>query len=145
MALVWATASGAAVDVNKATVTDLDGNVFYDLTGSYGVNLFGNDFYKLWLALAEFIGKKDSWTSTTILDLDAEGIEREAALGSRTTTDVLDAQRDLLTARVTAERAWVSEYVARATLLAAIGRLNAAALGAPLPPPRTPEEPESPF
>ncbi|SDP66659.1 glutamate-1-semialdehyde 2,1-aminomutase [Rhodoferax sp. OV413] len=28
------------------TVTDMDGNVFYDLTGSYGVNLFGNDFYK---------------------------------------------------------------------------------------------------
>lgn len=28
------------------TVTDLEGNNFYDLTGSYGVNLFGNDFYK---------------------------------------------------------------------------------------------------
>jgi glutamate-1-semialdehyde 2,1-aminomutase len=28
------------------TLTDLDDNVFYDLTGSYGVNLFGNDFYK---------------------------------------------------------------------------------------------------
>jgi len=28
------------------SVTDLDGNVFYDLTGSYGVNLYGNDFYK---------------------------------------------------------------------------------------------------
>ncbi len=28
------------------TLTDLDGNVFYDLTGSYGVNLFGQDFYK---------------------------------------------------------------------------------------------------
>jgi glutamate-1-semialdehyde 2,1-aminomutase len=27
-------------------VTDLDGNRFYDLTGSYGVNLFGYDFYK---------------------------------------------------------------------------------------------------
>lgn len=27
-------------------ITDLDGNQFYDLTGSYGVNLFGNDFYK---------------------------------------------------------------------------------------------------
>jgi glutamate-1-semialdehyde 2,1-aminomutase len=26
--------------------TDLDGNIFYDLTGSYGVNLFGYDFYK---------------------------------------------------------------------------------------------------
>jgi len=28
------------------TLTDLDGNVFHDLTGSYGVNLFGVDFYK---------------------------------------------------------------------------------------------------
>ena len=27
-------------------VTDLDGNTFYDLAGSYGVNLFGYDFYK---------------------------------------------------------------------------------------------------
>jgi glutamate-1-semialdehyde 2,1-aminomutase len=28
------------------TITDLDGNTLYDLTGSYGVNLFGHDFYK---------------------------------------------------------------------------------------------------
>ena len=28
------------------TTTDLDGNSYYDLTGSYGVNLFGYDFYK---------------------------------------------------------------------------------------------------
>jgi glutamate-1-semialdehyde 2,1-aminomutase len=28
------------------TVQDLDGNTFHDLTGSYGVNLFGYDFYK---------------------------------------------------------------------------------------------------
>src|ERR1700684_1229932 len=28
------------------TVTDLDGNRFFDLSGSYGVNLFGYDFYK---------------------------------------------------------------------------------------------------
>jgi glutamate-1-semialdehyde 2,1-aminomutase len=27
-------------------VQDLDGNLFYDLTGSYGVNVFGYDFYK---------------------------------------------------------------------------------------------------
>jgi glutamate-1-semialdehyde 2,1-aminomutase len=27
-------------------VRDLDGNELYDLTGSYGVNLFGYDFYK---------------------------------------------------------------------------------------------------
>ena len=35
------------------TVTDLDGNIFYDLTGSYGVNIFGNDFYKECIAKAE--------------------------------------------------------------------------------------------
>jgi len=28
------------------TVTDLDGNQLYDVTGSYGVNVFGYDFYK---------------------------------------------------------------------------------------------------
>ncbi len=31
-------------------LTDLDGNVFYDLAGSYGVNLFGTDFYKSCIA-----------------------------------------------------------------------------------------------
>ncbi len=39
--------TGAFVDSSLGvTVTDVDGNVFYDLTGSYGVNIFGNDFYK---------------------------------------------------------------------------------------------------
>lgn len=28
------------------TITDLDGNRCYDVTGSYGVNVFGHDFYK---------------------------------------------------------------------------------------------------
>jgi glutamate-1-semialdehyde 2,1-aminomutase len=35
------------------TVTDLDGNVFYDLAGSYGVNIFGYDFYKECIENAE--------------------------------------------------------------------------------------------
>jgi glutamate-1-semialdehyde 2,1-aminomutase len=34
------------------TVTDLDGNRAYDLTGSYGCNLFGYDFYKDCIARA---------------------------------------------------------------------------------------------
>src|SRR5260221_6407114 len=34
-------------------LTDPDGNVFHDLTGSYGVNIFGNDFYKECIAGAE--------------------------------------------------------------------------------------------
>ena len=32
------------------TLTDLDGNLFYDLAGSYGVNVFGYDFYKACMA-----------------------------------------------------------------------------------------------
>src|SRR5882724_7162211 len=35
------------------TVTDVDGNTFYDLTGSYGVNIFGNDFYDECITEAE--------------------------------------------------------------------------------------------
>jgi glutamate-1-semialdehyde 2,1-aminomutase len=42
------------------TMTDLDDQVFYDLTGSYGVNVFGNDFYKACIS---------------------EGAQRAAALG----------------------------------------------------------------
>jgi glutamate-1-semialdehyde 2,1-aminomutase len=39
--------SGSFVRASSGvTVEDLDGNVFYDLTGSYGVNVFGYDFYK---------------------------------------------------------------------------------------------------
>ena len=38
---------GAFVQSSEGvTVTDLDGNRFYDLTGSYGVNVLGYDFYK---------------------------------------------------------------------------------------------------
>lgn len=35
-----------AQSTDGVTVTDLDGNRFYDLSGSYGVNVFGYDFYK---------------------------------------------------------------------------------------------------
>jgi glutamate-1-semialdehyde 2,1-aminomutase len=39
--------TGAFVQASSGvTVTDLDGNCFYDVTGSYGVNVFGYDFYK---------------------------------------------------------------------------------------------------
>jgi len=39
--------AGAFVGSSEGvTVTDLDGNSLYDLSGSYGVNVFGYDFYK---------------------------------------------------------------------------------------------------
>ncbi len=43
--------AGAFVDSSCGrTTTDLDGNRRYDLTGSYGVNVFGYDFYKQCIA-----------------------------------------------------------------------------------------------
>jgi glutamate-1-semialdehyde 2,1-aminomutase len=40
-------ATGAFVEAaHGVRVVDLDGNVYHDLTGSYGVNVFGVDFYK---------------------------------------------------------------------------------------------------
>jgi glutamate-1-semialdehyde 2,1-aminomutase len=46
-------AGAFAASSSGVTVTDVDGNVAYDLTGSYGVNIFGNDFYKACIASAE--------------------------------------------------------------------------------------------
>jgi glutamate-1-semialdehyde 2,1-aminomutase len=49
--------AGAFVESSQGvTLTDPDGNVFYDLTGSYGVNIFGNDFYKACMAAGEARG-----------------------------------------------------------------------------------------
>jgi glutamate-1-semialdehyde 2,1-aminomutase len=46
--------SGAFLKASSGvTLTDLDGNVFYDLAASYGVNVFGNDFYKVTIAEGE--------------------------------------------------------------------------------------------
>lgn len=54
----------------------------------------------------------------------AEGVAKEAVGGARTTLDVLNAQNELLNARVTLERAVRNEYVARASVLAVIGKLD---------------------
>lgn len=50
--------AGAFVQSSSGvTLKDPDGNVFYDLTGSYGVNIFGNDFYKECIARGEERGR----------------------------------------------------------------------------------------
>jgi glutamate-1-semialdehyde 2,1-aminomutase len=50
-----------AESASGTTITDLDGNRFHDLAGSYGVNLFGHEFYKSCIA---------------------EGVSRAGALGA---------------------------------------------------------------
>jgi outer membrane protein len=73
-------------------------------------------------------------TSASIVSLQAqitaseialEGVQREAEVGSRTVLDVLDAEQELLNARVNLVRAQRDQVVASYQLLSSVGRLNA--------------------
>jgi len=65
-------------------------------------------------------------------EIALEGVREEASVGSRTTLDVLDAEQELLDARVALVEADRDEYVAGFSLLSAVGRLSAQLLGVPV-------------
>jgi outer membrane protein len=58
-----------------------------------------------------------------------EGVQREAAVGSRTVLDILDAEQELLDSRVSHVRSERDELVAAYDLMSALGRLTAKDLG----------------
>ncbi|WP_374765170.1 TolC family outer membrane protein [Yunchengibacter salinarum] len=58
-----------------------------------------------------------------------DGVRQEAAVGSRTTLDVLDQEQELLNARVELVTAQRDEMVAAYNLMAAVGKLTASDLG----------------
>jgi len=62
----------------------------------------------------------------------AEGVRQEAQVGLRTTLDVLNQELELRNAQITLASARRNEYVAQASLLAAMGRLEGADLDAAL-------------
>jgi outer membrane protein len=61
-------------------------------------------------------------------EIALEGVEQEARVGSRTVLDVLDAEQELLDAKVNLVRAQHDEIVASYQLAAALGRLTAQSL-----------------
>lgn len=61
-----------------------------------------------------------------------EGVQQEARVGSRTTLDVLDAEQELLNARVSLVRSERNEYVAAYSLLSTMGLLTAGSLVLPV-------------
>jgi len=65
-------------------------------------------------------------------EIALEGVRQEAAVGSRTTLDVLDAEQELLDSRVSLTAAEHDAAVATFQLLAAMGRLTARALNLPV-------------
>lgn len=65
-------------------------------------------------------------------EIALEGVRQEAAVGSRTTLDVLDAEQELLDSRVALVIAERDEYVAGFTLVSSIGRMTAVQLSLPV-------------
>ena len=62
-------------------------------------------------------------------EIALNGVREEARVGQRTTLDVLNAQQELVNARVSLVTAQRDRVVASYTLLAAVGRLSAQVLG----------------
>jgi outer membrane protein/adhesin transport system outer membrane protein len=65
-------------------------------------------------------------------EIALEGVRQEAAVGSRTVLDVLDAEQELLDARVSLVQAQRDEVVASFSLRAAVGELTARNLNLPV-------------
>ena len=78
-------------------------------------------------ALAKEDKDQDALKLTTgpARDLALEGVRRESEVGSRTVLDVLDAEQELLNARVNLVRAQRNEALASYQVLSALGRLTA--------------------
>jgi outer membrane protein len=69
----------------------------------------------------------------TAAEIALNGVREEARVGQRTTLDVLNAQQELVNARVSLVTAQRDRVVASYTLLAAVGRLSAQVLGLGVP------------
>jgi TolC family type I secretion outer membrane protein len=65
-------------------------------------------------------------------EIALEGVRQEASVGQRTTLDVLDAEQELLDARVNLVRAERDLHVASFSYLSSLGRLNAVSLDLPV-------------
>jgi len=65
-------------------------------------------------------------------EIALEGVRQENAVGARTVLDVLDAEQELLDAQVSLVGAQRDEFVARYTVLSAMGRLTATNLKLPV-------------
>jgi outer membrane protein/adhesin transport system outer membrane protein len=88
---------------------------------------------RAWEALQTSRASIDSLRSQVrAAEIALDGVQQEAQVGSRTVLDVLDAEQELLDARVSLVRAQRDEVVAAYSLLATVGRLTARSLELPV-------------
>jgi len=83
--------------------------------------------YSSWQASLAIIDS--SQTAVDAASLSLEGVRAENSIGNRTILDVLNAEQELLNARVDLVTARRNAYVAAFSLLAAMGRAEARDLG----------------
>ena len=79
--------------------------------------------YSAWLAANEVI--QATTTAVSAASLSLEGVRAENTVGNRTILDILDAERELLSAQVQLVTAQRNAYVAGFSLLAAMGMAEA--------------------
>jgi len=72
-------------------------------------------------------------SQVTAAEIALNGVREEARVGQRTTLDVLNAQQELVNARVALVTAQRDRVVASYTLLSSVGRLNVPTLGLQVP------------
>jgi outer membrane protein len=94
------------------------------------VQIMGNAWAQMRIANAQ-IQAADQQISAA--ELAFEGVREEASLGARTTLDVLDAEQDVLDARISRIEAQTNLYSAAYAILAAGGLLTVERLGLEVP------------
>lgn len=88
---------------------------------------------KAWESVQTARARSTSFTTQIkASEIALEGVQREASVGSRTVLDVLDAEQELLDAKVNLVRAQRDRVVASYELLEATGMLKAENLGLPV-------------
>lgn len=90
----------------------------------------GSAYARLRIAQASIVSTREQVRAASVA---FEGIREEAALGARTTLDVLDAEQELLDARAAQISAEVDETIAAYAVLASIGQLTVDRLGLDVP------------
>lgn len=94
------------------------------------IQAVGNAYATLRIANAQIQASEQQIRAA---QLALDGVSEEAALGARTTLDVLDAEQDLLDARIGRIEAQADLYVAAYSALSAMGLLTVSNLGLPVP------------
>ena len=112
----------------------LEHAVFVDYEGDVQRRAAARAAESAWRSLSTARAQETSFeTGVRASSLALDGVRREAELGARTVLDILDAEQELLDAKVNLVRARRDEIVSAYAVLASAGGLTAQGLGLDVP------------